>query len=69
MIRYRVVQPSTGGGALQAKIYGIMKSIDDKSCPLTVKGIYAKLSSYDSDASRYPTDNQFMAHLKENMLN
>ena len=68
MIRYRVVQPSTGGGALQAKIYGIMKAIDDKSCPLTVKGIYAKLSSYDSDASRYPTDNQFMAHLKENML-
>ena len=68
MIRYRVVQPSAGGGAMQAKIYGIMRSINDKSCPLTVKGIYAKLSSYDSDASRYPTDSQFIAHLKENML-
>lgn len=68
MIRYRVVQPSTGGGALQNKIYGIMKSINDESCPLTLKGIYEKLSSYDSDASRYPTDSQFMAHLKENML-
>lgn len=68
MIRYRVVQPSAGGGAMQAKIYGIMRSINDKLCPLTVKGIYAKLSSYDSDASRYPTDSQFIAHLKENML-
>lgn len=68
MIRYRVVQPSAGGGALQSKIHGIMKSINDNTCPLTVKGIYTKLSSYDSDASRYPTDSQFMTHLKENML-
>ena len=68
MIRYRVVQPSAGGGALQIKIYGIMKAINDKSCPLTINGIYNKLSAYESDANRYPTDGQFMASLKENML-
>lgn len=68
MIRYRVVQPSSGGGALQAKIYGIMKAFNNKEIPLTTKSLYQQLSSNDSDASRYPTDSQFMASLKENML-
>lgn len=68
MIRYRVVQPSAGGGALQSKIYNIMKCLVNKECPYTVNGIYNKLSTSDSEANRYPTDNQFMASLKANML-
>lgn len=68
MIRYRVVQPSAGGGALQLKIYNIMKSLVNKECNYTVKGIYNILSTSDSDANRYPTDAQFMASLKNNML-
>ena len=68
MIRYRVVQPSAGGGALQIRIYGMMRAIESKMCPLTLKGIYGKLSSNESEASRFPTDDQFLASLKENML-
>ena len=68
MIRYRVVQPSAGGGALQLRIYSMMRAIESKICPLTLKGIYGKLSANESEASRFPTDDQFVASLKENML-
>lgn len=68
MIRYRIAPYTSGGGALQSRLYGIMKKIEDKSCALTVKSIYSLLSSSDSDASRYPTDAQFMSKLKANMI-
>ena len=43
MIRYRIVQPSGGGGSLSNKIRTIMLKLHNGNCPLTKKSIYNKL--------------------------
>ena len=65
MIRYRIVQPSGGGGALSTKIRKIMKSIDDGECKMSKKAIYSLLSNKeDSEASKYPDNDEFISSLK-----
>ena len=65
VIRYRIVQPSGGGGALSTKIRSIMSNISTGNCSLTLKSIYKELSNNDnSEASRYPDDAEFISALK-----
>lgn len=65
MIRYRIVQPSGGGGALSTKIRDIMKKISDGEYSITKKSIYLLLSNNEnSEASRYPSNAEFVSALK-----
>ena len=69
MIRYRIVSPSTGGGALSSKIKNIMKKIDKKDINLTLTAIHKELSNNkDSDASKYPDDEEFRMALTKNLI-
>lgn len=46
-----------------------MKEIKNESCPLTKNSIYKMLSNNQkSEASRYPTNNEFLTYLKKNVL-
>lgn len=66
MIRYRIVQPSAGGGALSTKIRNIMKKIEKNKITMTKKDIYILLSENEnSEASKYPTNLEFITSLKK----
>ena len=46
-----------------------MKEIKNESCPLTKNSIYKMLSNNQkSEASRYPTNDEFLTYLKKNVL-
>lgn len=64
MIRYMVVKPSAGGGALSGKIRKIMQKIDNREIKITKANIYDLLSSSDSEQSRYPGNDEFTSALK-----
>ena len=65
MIRYRIVQPSAGGGALSNKIRSIMERISTGECQMSKKDIYTLLSNNEnSEASRYPSNGEFINALK-----
>jgi len=65
MIRYRIVQPSAGGGALSTKIRNIMEKISLGECKFTKNSIYILLSNNtNSEASRYPDNDEFIKALK-----
>lgn len=67
MIRYRIVKPSSGGGSLDSKIYGIMEDIENKKIKLTLKNFYNELSSSENGAASYPNNEKFLERLRTDM--
>lgn len=67
MLRYRIVSPSGGGGALRSSIYGLVEKIAGEIITLDYDSILFELSNSPTPASRFPSDDEFKAQLKNNV--
>lgn len=67
MLRYRIVSPSGGGGALRSSIYNLVENIIGEVVQLTYDSILFELSNSSTPASRYPTDDEFKKQLESSV--
>lgn len=67
MLRYRIVSPSGGGGALRSSIYGLIEKIVGEVIELNYNSILYELSNSPTPASRYPSDEEFKTQLKNSV--
>ena len=67
MLRYRIVAPSGGGGALRSAIYKIAEKISSATIQPSFEAIYFELSNSPTPAARFPTDEEFKAKVKESV--
>ncbi|MDE7227773.1 MAG: DUF262 domain-containing HNH endonuclease family protein [Treponemataceae bacterium] len=67
LLRYRIVTPSGGGGALRAVIHQILEKMTDKENPLALNfdSLYYELSNSGNNSGRYPDDTEFKAALMQ----
>ena len=56
MLRYRVVTPSNGGGALRSAVYNLLELLNSEDIKLTYDDILFELSNSSTPSSRF-TDN------------
>ena len=64
MLRYRIVSPSGGGGALRSAIYGLIEKIEGEIVQLDYDNMLFELSNSPTPASRFPSDDEFKSQLK-----
>lgn len=64
MLRYRIVSPSGGGGALRSMIYGLIEKIEGEIIQLDYDNMLFELSNSPTPASRFPSDDEFKSQLK-----
>lgn len=64
MLRYRIVSPSGGGGALRAAIQRIVELYSEGYCDPTYDTLLFELSNSPTSANRYPTDDEFKEAMK-----
>lgn len=67
MLRYRIVSPSGGGGALRTAIQQLLESISTGKIAPTYDNIYFELSNSPTPASRFPDDEEFKKTLMDNV--
>ena len=67
MLRYRIVSPSGGGGALRSSIYGLIEKIEGGIVDLTYDSILYELSNSSTPASRFPSDEEFKKQLMDSV--
>lgn len=67
MLRYRIVSPSGGGGALRSSIYGLVEKIVGEIIPLNYDSILFELSNSPTPASRFPSNEEFKNQLKNSV--
>lgn len=67
MLRYRIVSPSGGGGALRSSIYGLVEKIVGEIIPLNYSSVLFELSNSPTPASRFPSDDEFKEQLKNSV--
>ncbi len=67
MLRYRIVSPSGGGGALRTFIYGLIEKIEGEVIALNYDSILYELSNSPTPASRFPLDEEFKNQLKNSV--
>ena len=67
MLRYRIVSPSGGGGALRAAIQQLLEQISTENISPTFENIYFELSNSPTPASRFPDDEEFKKTLMDNV--
>ena len=67
MLRYRIVSPSGGGGALRSSIYGLVEKIVGEIITLDYDSILFELSNSPTPASRFPSNDEFKAQLKNSV--
>lgn len=67
MLRYRIVSPSGGGGALRSSIYGLIEKIVGEIIELNYNSILFELSNSPTPASRFPSNEEFKAQLKNSV--
>lgn len=67
MLRYRIVSPSGGGGALRLAIQQLLEKISNGDIFLTFDNIYYELSNSPTPASRFPDDDEFKKTLMYNV--
>lgn len=65
MLRYRIVSPSGGGGALRSSIYSLVEKIIGDVVQLNYDSILFELSNSSTPASRFPTDDEFKKQLQD----
>lgn len=67
MLRYRIVSPSGGSGALRSSIYGLVEKIVGEIITLDYDSILFELSNSPTPASRFPSNDEFKAQLKNSV--
>lgn len=67
MLRYRIVSPSGGGGALRSAIQQLLEGLSDGSIELTRDSILFELSNSPTPASRFPDDEEFKRVLMDSV--
>ena len=67
LLRYRIVTPSGGGGALRTVVHQILEKMTDDENPLalTFDSLYFELSNSANSSGRYPNDDEFKASLMQ----
>ena len=65
LLRYRIVAPSGGGGALRSVIQKLIEKMDDEEIEASYDAIYFELSNSNTKAGRYPDDNDFYSALTQ----
>lgn len=70
LIRYRIVSPSGGGGAINSIVAELLKGFtadkeSDEYIPLEYDSILYKLSNSKNPTERFPTDDEFKAKLMQ----
>lgn len=63
MLRYRVVSPSGGGGALRSVVQQILEGLNLGVVENSYQGIYYELSNSSAPSGRFPDDSEFMQSL------
>lgn len=64
MLRYRIVSPSGGGGALRASIHTLLDKIINNNIKIVYDDILFELSNSSTPANRFPDNNDFKNTLK-----
>ena len=65
LLRYRIVAPSGGGGALRAVIQKLIEKMDNEEIAAAYDTLYFELSNSNTKAGRYPNNNDFYAALTQ----
>ena len=65
MLRYRIVAPSGGGGALRSVIHKLLEGLSLENIKLSYNNIYFELSNSATPTGRYPNDEEFKEKLME----
>lgn len=67
LLRYRIVAPSSGGGALRSLVNFLLAKITDDESPMqiTFDAFYFELSNSINKSSRFPDDSEFKAALMQ----
>ncbi len=63
MIRYRIVSPSGGGGALRSVIHQLLENLNSGAIDITYECIHFELSNSNTPAGRYPDNDEFVMAL------
>lgn len=67
MIRYRIVAPSGGGGALRSVVQQLLEGLNSGSVELKYESIYFELSNSNTPSGRFPSDEEFKEALKDSV--
>ncbi|MCH5152841.1 MAG: DUF262 domain-containing protein [Clostridiales bacterium] len=67
MLRYRVVSPSGGGGALRSVIQNLLELLNNGEIPLEYDSILYELSNSANPSGRYPDNAEFKQALMEHI--
>ena len=67
MLRYRVVTPSGGGGALRSAIQNLLELLNAGEIPLEYDSILFELSNSATPSGRYPDNDEFKLALMEHI--
>lgn len=59
MLRYRIVAPSGGGGALRSVVHQILDKISSEEISITYNAIHFELSNSSAISGRFPDDEEF----------
>lgn len=65
LIRYRIVAPSGGGGALRSVIQKLIERMDNDEIEASYDAIYFELSNSNTKSGRYPNDEDFYSALTQ----
>ncbi len=67
MLRYRIVSPSGGGGALRTVIYDLLEKLNSGEIVLTYDSIMEELSNSATPSGRYPDNDEFKRALMDHV--
>lgn len=67
MLRYRVVAPSGGGGALRSVVQQLLEGLNSGVVECNYDTIYFELSNSRSPTGRYPNDEEFIQTLMDSV--
>jgi len=67
MLRYRIVSPSGGGGALRSVVNQLVKKLAEGDISCSYGEIYFELSNSPTPAGRFPDDEEFKNALMESV--
>lgn len=65
--RYRIVRPSTGGGAMRSIFNQILQKLKNEDIAATHEAIITELSNNFSEAGRFPSNEEFKQKLQESV--
>lgn len=67
LLRYRIVAPSGGGGALRSVVYQLLEKINLNEIDLTYDSIFFELSNSSAFSGRFPDDEEFKEELMKSV--